>query len=192
MIKSYLLLLLLVAASCYRGASEIPIVNGKDGHLYAQLRIGGWSHPTILVAMDFNSTESWIDPSVAQGANQSRYLEVMTPAHLKLGFMNFTIKRVGESLGEHKGSIGLGLNSPFFDMLEKNFHREIGLRFQLISGKMLIEKDGCRDPKKGPFKVSVTTWTTINYLTPMSFNFHPSEDFLALLNKTHNNFHLPS
>lgn len=55
---------------------------------------------------------------------------------------------------------------------------------------MVIERHPCRNPKVGPFKVSMTTWTTVNYLTPLSLNFRPTQDFLALLNKTTNNFQM--
>jgi hypothetical protein len=75
-------------------------------------------------------------------------------------------------------------------MLEKTFNKPIGLRAELISGSMVIEKHPCRNPQVGPFKVSMTTWTTVNYMTPLSLNFQPSQDFLSLLNKTQNNFNI--
>lgn len=55
---------------------------------------------------------------------------------------------------------------------------------------MVIEKHPCRNPQTGPFKVSLTTWTNVNYLTPLSLNFKPSEDFLTLLNKSKPNFQM--
>jgi capsule polysaccharide modification protein KpsS len=54
----------------------------------------------------------------------------------------------------------------------------------------VIEGKECRNPQTGPFKVELATWTKVNYLTPLSLNFEPSEDFLALLNKSTHNFQM--
>lgn len=70
--------------------------------------------------------------------------------------MNFAVLPTNVSLTEYKGMLGLGLNNTLIQMLEKNFRKpDISLRIQLVASKINIEFHPCRNPRVGPFKVSL-------------------------------------
>ena len=171
-----ILLLALIVSVVSKQEHQIPIVQSSSRQYYLSMRLGGPQRQRTLFAIDFNSTESFVDGSVFPyfETNKNHTLKVFTPKGRNLGFMNFTVLPKNISWIEHKGVIGLGLNSSFILMLEQKLHKNISLRIELVSRAMVIEGRPCRNPITGPFKVSLTTWTTVNYLTPLSLNFKPS------------------
>ena len=104
------------------------------------MRLRGPQSPRTLFAIDFNSSESYIDASIFPSleVKKNHTLKVFTPKGRNLGSMNFSVLPTNISWVEHKGIIGLGVNSSFILMLENKLHKNISLRVQLISRALVI------------------------------------------------------
>lgn len=109
-----------------------------------------------------------------------------------LGKMTFA-----EIAGKHPdvdviGMIGLSTNSSFMTMLEEQLKSTVGLSFDLRHSLIHVVKDKCESSLQPPYDISIGTWTNFTVSTPLSFNFHPPADFLALMNVSKQPFSLSS
>lgn len=82
------------------------------------------------------------------------------------------------------GTIGLAPNSTFIAMLEKHFNHPVALSFDLSHLTLHVQKDSCESTMQPPFSLKIGTWTNFAVTTPLSFNFQPPADFLALMNSS--------